>query len=215
MANLIKIKRSTTTATPTSLSEGELAYSESSDNLFIGTSGGNVTKVGGNLDVSKLAGIASGAEVNVKPDFNASSGDAQILNVPDPKITLAGDLSGSVTLTNLGNGTLTATVADDSHNHIIGNVDGLQSALDAKSNNHSHPYLSSSHDASGVTSAKISNWDSAHSWYSTMTTADADGVIDTVNEIVSAFQNHAEGLNLISELDSKLTASSTIDGGTF
>jgi len=50
----------------------------------------------------------------------------------DPTITLAGDLSGSVTLTNLGSATLTATIADDSHNHIIGNVDGLQTALDAK-----------------------------------------------------------------------------------
>jgi hypothetical protein len=39
MANTIKIKRSTSTATPTSLAEGELAYSENSNNLFIGTSG--------------------------------------------------------------------------------------------------------------------------------------------------------------------------------
>ena len=33
-------------------------------------------------DHSKLDGIAAGAEVNVKPDWNASSGDAQILNKP-------------------------------------------------------------------------------------------------------------------------------------
>ena len=31
---------------------------------------------------NKLDGIASGAEVNVKADWNASSGDAQILNKP-------------------------------------------------------------------------------------------------------------------------------------
>lgn len=215
MANIIKIKRSTTTATPTSLSEGELAYSEDSGNLFIGTAGSNLVKIGGNTDVSKLSGVATGAEVNVQSDFNAGSGDAQILNVPDPVITLGGDLSGSVTLTNLASGTLTATVADDSHNHVISNVDGLQTALNAKEDNHSHPYLSSSHDASGVTATKIGNWDSAHSWYTTMTTADGDSVIDTVTEIVAAFENHAEGLNLITELDAKLTASSTIDGGTF
>ncbi|WP_131813764.1 beta strand repeat-containing protein [Mycolicibacter kumamotonensis] len=35
-----------------------------------------------NADHSKLAGIASGAEVNVQPDWNAASGDAQILNKP-------------------------------------------------------------------------------------------------------------------------------------
>jgi hypothetical protein len=46
-------------------------------------------------------------------------------------------------LPNLGNATLTVTVADDSHNHIIGNVDGLQTALDAK-------LASSSYTASDV-----------------------------------------------------------------
>jgi hypothetical protein len=60
-------------------------------------------------------------------------GDGTIdLNVNDPTITLNGDVSGSATMTNLGNVTITTTVADDSHNHTIANVDGLQSALDGK-----------------------------------------------------------------------------------
>jgi hypothetical protein len=50
----------------------------------------------------------------------------------DPTLTLSGDASGSATFTNLGNATLSVTVADDSHNHIISNIDGLQSALNAK-----------------------------------------------------------------------------------
>jgi hypothetical protein len=50
----------------------------------------------------------------------------------DPTLTLAGDATGSATFTNLGNATLTVAVVDDSHNHIISNVDGLQTALDAK-----------------------------------------------------------------------------------
>jgi hypothetical protein len=50
----------------------------------------------------------------------------------DPTLTLSGDASGSATFTNLGNATLSVTVADDSHNHVISNVDGLQTALDAK-----------------------------------------------------------------------------------
>jgi len=41
-------------------------------------------------------------------------------------ITLSGDVSGS------GTTSITVTVADDSHNHIISNVDGLQTALDGK-----------------------------------------------------------------------------------
>jgi hypothetical protein len=66
--------------------------------------------------------------------------DQQIANLEakDITLTLAGDLSGSVTFTNLGSGTLTATVADDSHNHIIANVDGLQTALDSKLNSTSY-----------------------------------------------------------------------------
>lgn len=50
----------------------------------------------------------------------------------DPTLTINGDASGSATFTNLGNATLTLTIADDSHNHTIANVDGLQTALDAK-----------------------------------------------------------------------------------
>ena len=50
----------------------------------------------------------------------------------DPTLTLNGDASGSATFTNLGSATLTVTVADDSHNHVISNVDGLQTALDGK-----------------------------------------------------------------------------------
>lgn len=47
-------------------------------------------------------------------------------------ITLGGDLTGSVSLDGSGNVTLSAQVNDDSHAHIISNVDGLQSALDSK-----------------------------------------------------------------------------------
>jgi hypothetical protein len=41
-------------------------------------------------------------------------------------ITLSGDVSGS------GTTSISVTVADDSHNHVISNVDGLQTALDGK-----------------------------------------------------------------------------------
>jgi hypothetical protein len=55
-----------------------------------------------------------------------------ITNKPDPSLTINGDASGLATFTDLGNATLTLTIADDSHNHTIANVDGLQSALDSK-----------------------------------------------------------------------------------
>lgn len=48
-------------------------------------------------------------------------------------ITLTGDVTGSATL--IGDGTavsISTTVADDSHNHTIANVDNLQTTLNAK-----------------------------------------------------------------------------------
>ena len=76
------------------------------------------------------------ARTNLSSSLSAriASNDSDILALQgtDITLTLAGDLTGNVTFTNLGNGTLTAAVVDDSHNHIIGNVDGLQGALDLK-----------------------------------------------------------------------------------
>ena len=51
-------------------------------------------------------------------------------------ITLTGDATGSANFSN-GTASITVTVQDDSHAHIISNVDGLQDALNAKApNNH-------------------------------------------------------------------------------
>jgi hypothetical protein len=53
------------------------------------------------LEQTKLAGIAAGAEVNVNADWNASSGDAQILNkptIPDANALKAFAISMSIAL---------------------------------------------------------------------------------------------------------------------
>jgi len=47
-------------------------------------------------------------------------------------IALTGDVTGSTSFDGTGNVSITATVQDDSHNHVISNVDGLQTALDGK-----------------------------------------------------------------------------------
>ena len=57
-------------------------------------------------------------------------------------ISLTGDVTGSVSFNGGSNVSITTTVADDSHNHVISNVDGLQTALDGKAATHSHPYRS-------------------------------------------------------------------------
>jgi len=90
-----------------------------------------------------VGGMVSGnTESGISVTYD-DAGNSLDFNVNDPTITLTGDVSGSATMTNLGNVSITATVADDSHNHVIPNVDGLQSALDAK-------LASSSYTASDV-----------------------------------------------------------------
>lgn len=49
-------------------------------------------------------------------------------------ISLSGDVTGSVSFDGSANVSIATTIADDSHNHVISNVDGLQDSLDSKAN---------------------------------------------------------------------------------
>lgn len=120
MSNLIKVKRSLTTATPPSLAEGELAFSETSKNLFIGKSGGNIAVIGG--EASSPTNVAAIQDIvgdmvssNTESGINVTyEGDKINFNVSDPTITLTGDISGTATMTNLGNVSIDATIQPDS-----------------------------------------------------------------------------------------------------
>lgn len=98
----------------------------------------NISALSGSAHTQRAAldSAQTTARTNLSSSLSAriASNDSDILALQgtDITLTLAGDLTGNVTFTNLGNGTLTAAVVDDSHNHIISNVDGLQAALDLK-----------------------------------------------------------------------------------
>ena len=66
-----------------------------------------------------------GVTSNIQTQLNGKQATGSYLT-GNQTITLSGDVSGS------GTTSIAVTVADDSHNHIISNVDGLQTALDAK-----------------------------------------------------------------------------------
>jgi len=125
MANEIRIKRSTTTATPSSLAQGELAYSESTGTgdgeLFIGIAGASLEKIGGYKDVQKLLGISTGADVTDSTNVNAAGAimhsdivpatgflkktasetyTAELVNLSE-----AADVTGNLPVTNLDSGT--------------------------------------------------------------------------------------------------------------
>ena len=58
-------------------------------------------------------------------------------------LSLTGAVSGNVSFDGSANVNITTTVADDSHNHVISNVDGLQAALDSKADKVSKQSLDS------------------------------------------------------------------------
>jgi trimeric autotransporter adhesin len=68
----------TTSTTTTSVTVNSSDGTDATINAASGTAAGVMTTA----DKNKLDGIASGAEVNVNADWNATSGDAQILNKP-------------------------------------------------------------------------------------------------------------------------------------
>jgi hypothetical protein len=85
-----------------------------------------------NFDVSDFSVTLTGAVTGTGTVTNLGNVSIATTATSDPTLTINGDASGTATFTNLGNATLTLTIADDSHNHIISNVDGLQTALDGK-----------------------------------------------------------------------------------
>jgi hypothetical protein len=76
--------------------------------------------------------VSSNTESGISVTYDDADNTLDFSLTADPTLTLSGDASGSATFTNLGNATLSVTIADDSHNHVISNIDNLQSSLDGK-----------------------------------------------------------------------------------
>ena len=77
------------------------------------------------------AAIIGNVTGNVTGDVTGNADTATALETART-IQLSGDVTGSATFDGSANINITAAVQDDSHNHVISNVDGLQAALDAK-----------------------------------------------------------------------------------
>jgi len=135
MANIIKIKRSQVTATPASLAEGELAYSEQSDTLFIGTSGNNVTAIAGQAAMGNdFAKITVSGQSDIVADqsgdsfaFANGTGIAVTTDASTDTVTIT-NTAPNVT-TDLSLGTQTSTTLD------INSSDGANVTIPAATTN--------------------------------------------------------------------------------
>jgi len=112
MAQTIQIKRSSSTATPTSLQNGELAYSATSNKLFIGRPGGgtgDVDAIGGKLYVDMLdhtAGTLTASSAIVV-DANSKINNLLVDNLQfDGNGITSTDTNGTITITPNGTGDL-------------------------------------------------------------------------------------------------------------
>ena len=124
MAQTILIKRSTSTATPTSLSNGELAYSSSSHKLFIGRPGGasgDIDAIGGKYytDIISTAASANTASKLVLRDGSGNFSAGTIT------ATFSGNLTGNITGNTSGTA-LTVTQAAQPTITSLGTLTALQ-----------------------------------------------------------------------------------------
>ena len=143
-------------------------------------------KANGTATVGTETKVARGDHVHpAQTSVSGNAGTATKLATART-ITLSGDVSGSASFDGSDNITITATVADDSHNHTIANVDGLQSALDAK-------------EASGSAATALTNAKSYTDTKISELINSAPTTLDTLGEIATAMAENADVVSALEE----------------
>jgi len=84
------------------------------------------------LPSNPTSNLAASTKSYVDGKDSAMNTRVTALEGTDIVVTLTGDVTGTGTITNLGDVSFATTVVDDLHDHTIDNVDGLQTALDGK-----------------------------------------------------------------------------------
>lgn len=151
----MRINKHDTNGTKPLLSKGELGYDDyaaggDAGRVFVGTGTENIaqakkseiTTVDSKVDthigrIDNPHGVTK-AQVGLGSADNTSDAVKNVLSATKwttPRtITLSGDVTGSVSIDGSANVGIVSTVVDNSHNHTIANVTGLQTSLDSKVN---------------------------------------------------------------------------------
>ena len=106
MANTIRIKRSATTATPTGLAQGELAYSEASGTgngeLFIGTAGASQEVIGGQKYIDLVNTGLQDVDFSSNGFMKRTGAGVYAVSTT---VSLATEINGNLPVANLNSGT--------------------------------------------------------------------------------------------------------------
>ena len=159
----------------------------------------------GTLNVTGNADVTGTITGDVTGDVTGNATTASTLATART-IALSGDVSGSANFDGSSNITITTVIDDDSHNHTIANIDGLQAELDSKSANLSDLGVTANIaelnilDGVIATTAELNILDGV-----TATTAELnilDGVTASTAEL-----NYVDGVtsSIQTQLDGKLT----------
>ena len=136
----IEIERGTAANKTLVWNEADDKWTVGSETFVAGTFEGNASTATTLQTARTIGGVSFNGSSNINlPGVNTAgnqntSGNAATATAlaTSRTISLTGDVSGSASFNGTANATITATIADDSHNHVISNVDGLQTALDSK-----------------------------------------------------------------------------------
>ncbi len=147
-------------------------------------------------DKTKLDGIATGAEVNVQSDWDASSGDAQILNKPNVQYTSAipdatasqTGLATSTQITKLDGIESAADVTDAT------NVDAAGAVMNSDSSTASMGFVVDEDDLTSNSATKVPTQQSVKAYVDTEVSgivSSAPAALNTLNELAAALGDDA------------------------
>ena len=128
-----------------------IGFDESADKFKLGT-GTFTGSSTGNLSITTGTLVA-----DIEGDVTGNADTASTLETART-ISLTGDVSGSVSFNGGSNVSITTTIADDSHNHVIGDIDGLQTEIDTKAELAGSTSQTFSASTLNATTVDLGNW---------------------------------------------------------